>query len=794
MNRIKMRKLLILIALLLAAFTSGYAQILPKNSLTINKDWWTNMTKKYPGFHGTQNRWMSTGDFNKDGLPDIVLQFASVGTTRMFWQDSIIDSRRFKAVFVNRGNNNFELDSNLVFTFKGGDEGQIVLDMNGDGFLDVYQPTDNWHGTRATMPKYFDSRENMGEYMFINKSNKSFEGSFFNDTGGSTRHYQVIDIDKDNDDELAFVGMRDDLNKTIPISYPFEDSLQVFDYKGKFMRKTLQLIQRNTADSLFRNLQFIPMFTKQDTLFGLLKDPRNELGSSKIDMFGYITATEKKAISNISIPVGLSRKPHHNNGRQGFVQDLDGDGKNEYLFSFWRNTDETTYAVIFNEKGQDVSNKFFSDSLNYKIGKIAAGMSDVFDDINDDGYIDILPIHGMGFKYKGQFSYFLFNPKIKKYELKKLHNYDIKLLAEQPPTDTLSYWPDYDYKSHTTFLQYFKMNKDQDNMFTNIIAYKMNCEFLPRPKLVYGSSGLCLQNDSLSVKLNSVNANSIYTVSFNNKNSVYNPDKNINYFKETGNLFITETNLEGCVLNSDTLVITQKSIPATPAITTTTPLIFCAGQNVVLTSSGTKNQWYLNGNAIANATTVTYTANASGTYKVKAINGDCSSPLSVAANVVVNPIPTIPTITLEANGGLTSSASDGNQWYFNDVKIDNATQKTINPTKSGSYTVKVVTPCASELSKPYNLVVTSTEETIVDQVSLSPNPVAGEFKVSFPVEFGKTAMVKIVDMTGNVQFKKASVNDGERIDVRNLNEGNYILHLQSNDNANVKAIKISKIQ
>jgi hypothetical protein len=213
----------------------------------------------------------------------------------------------------------------------------------------------------------------------------------------------------------------------------------------------------------------------------------------------------------------------------------------------------------------------------------------------------------------------------------------------------------------------------------------------------------------------------------------------------------------------------------------------------VLTSNGASNQWYLNDKLIANATAVTYTANAAGTYKVKAISGDCSSPLSAASTVVVNPIPAIPTITMEANGGLTSSASEGNQWYFDGVKIDNATQKTINPTKSGNYTVQVVSPCASEISKPYNLVVTSTEETILGQVSVSPNPVAGEFKVSFPVEFGKTAMVKIVDMSGNVQFKKASVNDGERIEVRNLNGGNYILHLQSNDNANVKAIKISKI-
>ncbi|UAJ13598.1 T9SS type A sorting domain-containing protein [Aquirufa lenticrescens] len=270
---------------------------------------------------------------------------------------------------------------------------------------------------------------------------------------------------------------------------------------------------------------------------------------------------------------------------------------------------------------------------------------------------------------------------------------------------------------------------------------------------------------------------------------------NSSTFTATGSgVYKVRASLGDCVSElSAGVSVLVTTTPATPTITATTPLTFCAGQNVVLTSNGASNQWYLNDKLITNATAATYTANAAGTYKVKAISGDCSSPLSAASNVVVNPIPAIPTITMEANGGLTSSASDGNQWYFNDVKIDNATQKTINPTKSGNYTVKVVTPCASEISKPYNLVVTSTEETILGQVSVSPNPVTGEFKVSFPVEFGKTAMVKIVDMSGNVQFKKASVNDGERIDVRNLNGGNYILHLQSNDNANVKAIKVSKI-
>lgn len=49
-------------------------------------------------------------------------------------------------------------------------------------------------------------------------------------------------------------------------------------------------------------------------------------------------------------------------------------------------------------------------------------------------------------------------------------------------------------------------------------------------------------------------------------------------------------------------------------------------------------------------------------------------------------------------------------------------------------------------------------------------------------------------MSGNIHFKKASVVDGEQIDVSSLTGGNYVLHLESNDNSNTKAIKISKVQ
>ena len=124
-----LRNLLFFTLLLILSSQNLYAQTI-KDSLEINKDWWGRMVVKYPGFHGTNNRWMSTGDFNNDGLPDIVLQFAAVGNGNgsMFWQDSLENSKRFKGVFINKGNQYFILDTNLVYFFKGGDDGQIVLD------------------------------------------------------------------------------------------------------------------------------------------------------------------------------------------------------------------------------------------------------------------------------------------------------------------------------------------------------------------------------------------------------------------------------------------------------------------------------------------------------------------------------------------------------------------------------------------------------------------------------------------------------------------------------------------
>ncbi len=87
------------------------------------------------------------------------------------------------------------------------------------------------------------------------------------------------------------------------------------------------------------------------------------------------------------------------------------------------------------------------------------------------------------------------------------------------------------------------------------------------------------------------------------------------------------------------------SLP-TPTITPGSATTFCTGGSVVLSSNSVSgNQWYVGGNAINNATNQTFTASASGTYRVVVTSNGCSSSPSAGTAVTVN-VPTTSETTI----------------------------------------------------------------------------------------------------------------------------------------------------
>lgn len=113
----------------------------------------------------------------------------------------------------------------------------------------------------------------------------------------------------------------------------------------------------------------------------------------------------------------------------------------------------------------------------------------------------------------------------------------------------------------------------------------------------------------------------------------------------TGNYAVVVTNSEGCksATGSNT-VVTVNALPVVPIITAGGPLTFCSGGSVRLTAPVAVNyQWFKDGTAITGALSQTYTATESAAYTVVVKNAaGCTSGVSSATTVLVNPVPDAP--------------------------------------------------------------------------------------------------------------------------------------------------------
>ncbi len=137
-------------------------------------------------------------------------------------------------------------------------------------------------------------------------------------------------------------------------------------------------------------------------------------------------------------------------------------------------------------------------------------------------------------------------------------------------------------------------------------------------------------------------------------------------------------------------------MPATPTISASGSTTFCIGGNVTLTSSALSGNLWSSGE-----TTQSITVSASGSYSVQTISNGCTSAVSNAVAVTINPIPATPTISASGSttfctGGsvtLTSGTASGNIWS------NGETTESITVSASGSYSVQTINSgCTSAVS------------------------------------------------------------------------------------------------
>jgi gliding motility-associated-like protein len=158
----------------------------------------------------------------------------------------------------------------------------------------------------------------------------------------------------------------------------------------------------------------------------------------------------------------------------------------------------------------------------------------------------------------------------------------------------------------------------------------------------------------------------------------------------SGNYFVRVTNANGCISNSDTLLLNVYPRPSAPAVSVTRTQ-FCVGDSAVLSTTSTlQRQWLSSGLAIQNASATSFVARSAGLYSLRVTDNNGCTNTSDLLQVDVNPLPTIAVVSNPATGiicegtAITLTAS-GAATYSWTGGITNGVAFT--PTQSGTYVV-----------------------------------------------------------------------------------------------------------
>ncbi|MGB3946486.1 MAG: T9SS type A sorting domain-containing protein [Bacteroidia bacterium] len=227
-----------------------------------------------------------------------------------------------------------------------------------------------------------------------------------------------------------------------------------------------------------------------------------------------------------------------------------------------------------------------------------------------------------------------------------------------------------------------------------------------------------------------------------------------------------------------------------PLITLNNNDSICQGQNVALTSSiGNKFRWQPN-----NQTSQTITASTTNTYSVKVTDALGCETTSLPITITVLPKPSIPNIIVSGDT-LVSSASSGNQWYYNDSVINGATNQTyITNGIAGLYQVKVTDSIGFCSSISQSITIGIEEYSNGIQFLMYPNPSNGLYQLLIKSIEKDDISIEIIDTRGrqvylnNVDSFIGEINTN--IDISTYSKGIYNLNIKnSKGNASKKIIK-----
>ncbi|MFN6245802.1 MAG: FG-GAP repeat domain-containing protein [Chitinophagaceae bacterium] len=588
------------------------------------------------------NQGVDLFDFNKDGLPDLTFQlFPSNDITREY----------LKGIFLQNSNGKFILDTNFVIKGKGDMWYGGYGDFNGDGLNDYYYITQNYHGADSSR-KYSPEMilDNWPDRVFINNG-KSFDTLSLDKNNVKVFSAYTADIDNDGLFEIITTSQPE----------PPSNSYILNIYKYNNSSKSFVKIETGLSETwnkMFNSRQTAIPYLNIDRIndknqFSVLMLDGTEIGQESMQPYSYKKITlanynfQAKKINtytlnrdSLLIPVKYSKQDNDDYYKFSFHEiptsiliDIDKNGEEEliaggyYQNNYKINTQRFAYGwKVLGLNGKDLTNQFFKDYGIDRGTELSPLALDI--DENSDGielvpgtwglqskfYIDGSPTLGYYYKFV--------NGKFEKTVIT-----DLKLESGKKLDST--------YFKETNVLKYPNFNKnknalllyDFNNLKRTAIVYQVSCADVAKPTFDKTTYTVC-GTDSTIVKLTNF-AKADSTIWYIN-GSVKTTNIDQLSFKNADTFYVKKIDANGCIKNSDQIIIKKFNLPTAPTISRDTA-------NNLVSSVAFNNTWYKDAKAITD-TTQKIKPSGAGSYTVTTTENGCASKISNAYYYLVTDI------------------------------------------------------------------------------------------------------------------------------------------------------------
>ena len=266
--------------------------------------------------------------------------------------------------------------------------------------------------------------------------------------------------------------------------------------------------------------------------------------------------------------------------------------------------------------------------------------------------------------------------------------------------------------------------------------------------------------------------------------------------------YVSQSNTaSGCEGPRAKLTVTVNETPVAPKADNVALCIGGTSSSLIANASGGYSLLWYGSNATGGQSSGTApipTTNVQGTtdYYVSQSNNSttCESPRT-KVTVSVGPAPATPTITRDANGNLTSSATSGNQWYKNGSEIIGATSTLYKPTEVANYAVKIQGVCVSPMSTIYYFLITDVINlSATEFIKLAPNPFQTKLNFDFVIKGYQKLNLDVFELaTGRKVTSRVGLTPGSPVYLPELVGGTYIVRITSADGKLSYQFKMMKL-